>query len=237
MAIRNPARRCPRCLSEGIRELFRIEAGELPGFDEDAAVYTCHACGHEWDSEMTGGRDGAVVYTTSHRDNAAGFFGPLADLYAVVYAEPPYEEGPEQVARFRDGLPEEAERPGFTLVTAAEDFSFIGAAYGWTMPAGSWWQRADTDPPAHLRDVDKLAVMEWIVHPHRRGEGIGSELMRRLLTDRPETYATLASNPRSVARSMYARAGWQQVAGSTLPWDDTHMDLLILPLPAPVEHR
>ncbi|MFF5216068.1 hypothetical protein [Micromonospora sp. NPDC000442] len=39
----------------------------------------------------------------------------LANLYGIVYAEPPYEEGPEEVAGFRNGLPEEARRPGVTL--------------------------------------------------------------------------------------------------------------------------
>lgn len=158
-------------------------------------------------------------------------FDRIADLYATVYAEPPYEEGPEQVARFRGSLPGEAARPGFTMVAAQDSGHLVGAAYGWTMPAGTWWSRADTDPPAHLRDADKLAVMEWIVHPHRRGEGIGAELMRRLLDGRPEPYATLASNPRAAARRMYERAGWEQVGQSAMP-DGTPMDLLLLPLPA-----
>ncbi|SBT55099.1 GNAT family N-acetyltransferase [Micromonospora narathiwatensis] len=153
----------------------------------------------------------------------------LADLYALVYAAPPYQEGPEHVARFRAGLPEEAARPGFTLITAEDDGTLVGAAYGWTMPAGRWWSRANTDPPAEVRDADKIAIMEWIVRPHRRGEGIGAELMRRLLWERPERYATLASDPRSPARAMYARNGWRQVGLSALPWGPS-MDLLVLDL-------
>ncbi|MEU8082187.1 hypothetical protein AB0B57_00925 [Micromonospora sp. NPDC049101] len=62
----------------------------------------------------------ALTYETSHGHDAARFFGPLVDLYECVYAEPPYEEGPDQVARFRDNLPGEAARPGFTFVTVAE---------------------------------------------------------------------------------------------------------------------
>ncbi|MEV0214317.1 GNAT family N-acetyltransferase [Micromonospora sp. NPDC050695] len=179
----------------------------------------------------------AVTFTLRAGATAAPLFPALVDLYALVYAEPPYGEGPEQVAGFADGLPGEAARPGFTLVAADDAGTLVGAAYGWTMPAGRWWTRADREPPAELLNVDKFAVMEWIVHSGRRGEGIGSELMRRLLDGRPEPYATLASNPLAAARRVYERAGWQQVAGSHMP-DGTPMDLLILTLPAtPVQRR
>lgn len=151
----------------------------------------------------------------------------IVDLYAVVYSEPPYEEGPDQVERFRSSLPEEIERPGFSMITADAEDRVMGAAYGWTMGAGSWWSRADRDPPDPIRQVDKFAIMEWIVHPGWRGRGIGSELIRRLLHDRPEKYATLASDPRSQARKMYERAGWRQVARSILPWGPA-MDILVL---------
>ncbi|MFF4874738.1 GNAT family N-acetyltransferase [Micromonospora sp. NPDC000668] len=172
-----------------------------------------------------------VTYTVRAGTAAAPLFSPLVELYALVYAEPPYEEGPEQVSRFADGLPAEATRPGFTLVAAEDDGRLIGAAYGWTMPAGRWWLRSDQDPPADVLVADKLAVMEWIVTPERRGDGVGSGLMVRLLGGRPERYATLASDPRAAARRIYERAGWRQVARSPLP-DGTPMDLLLLDLPA-----
>ncbi|MEH1031618.1 GNAT family N-acetyltransferase [Micromonospora profundi] len=171
-----------------------------------------------------------LSYTAHTGPAASPLFGPLESLYALVYAEPPYNEGPEQVARFREGLPGEAARPGFTLIAADEGGHLIGAAYGWTMPAGTWWSRAEQEPSREVLDADKFAVMEWIVHPERRGEGVGSELMRRLLASRLEHWATLASDPRSPARAMYEQAGWRQVATSVLPWGPP-MDLLVLPLP------
>ncbi|WP_431937071.1 GNAT family N-acetyltransferase [Micromonospora sp. RP3T] len=171
-----------------------------------------------------------LSYTAIAGPAARPLFGPVGDLYALVYAEPPYIEGPAQVARFRESLLEEASRPGFSLIAAEDGRDLIGAAYGWTMPAGTWWSRAEQDPSREMLDVDKFAVMEWIVHPARRGEGVGSELMRRLLADRRERWATLASDPRSAARAMYERAGWKRVATSVLPWGPP-MDLLVLPLP------
>ena len=169
---------------------------------------------------------------TVHRLNGttiAPFIPGLVDLYAIVYAEPPYEEGPEQVEEFRTKLPTEATRAGFAAVIQTEGAAVVAAAYGWTMPAGTWWSRADTEPPVELRNADKLAVMEWIVHPGRRGEGRGALVLQELLDDRQEPWATLASDPRSAARAIYERIGWEQVGTSTLPWGPK-MDLLARPL-------
>jgi hypothetical protein len=56
-------------------------------------------------------------------------------------------------------------------------------------------------------------------------------LIQRLLAGRPERFATLASDPRSSARGMYERAGWQQVAQTNLEWGPA-MDLLVLDMRA-----
>ena len=156
--------------------------------------------------------------------------GPLVDLYAVVYAEPPYCEGPEQVHRFRTSLHEDANRSGFTLVTAIENETLIGATYGWSMPAGKWWSNADQPPRPDVLSAEKFAVMEWIVTPAKRGQGIGGALIRRLLDHRTEQYATLASDPRSDARAIYRKSGWRQVGVTKLSWGP-EMDLLLLDLP------
>ena len=41
-----------------------------------------------------------VAYSSVARDDALRLFDALQNLYAATYAEPPYREGPEQVARF-----------------------------------------------------------------------------------------------------------------------------------------
>lgn len=110
----------------------------------------------------------SVTFDRRRPDELTSVVDALADLYALVYAEPPYLEGTAQVARFRTGLPDEAARPGFRLVLAWEGEELIGAAYGWTMAAGTWWSRAKDEPPAEVRDRDKFAVLEWIVHPRHR---------------------------------------------------------------------
>ncbi|MDI6099341.1 GNAT family N-acetyltransferase [Actinoplanes sp. NEAU-A12] len=152
----------------------------------------------------------------------------LAELYELVYSEAPYKEGPEQVERFRKSFLEEVNRPGFAMITAHDGAGCLtGVAYGWTMPAGSWWSKADHEPSASIHNAEKFAIMEWIVHPSQRRRGVGNELLSRLLRNRPEHYATLASDPRSEARKIYANAGWKKVAQSTLTWGPS-MDLLVL---------
>lgn len=162
-----------------------------------------------------------------HRD----FLEKIAELYSVVYAEPPYREGSEQVARFATVLPEEMKRAGFASVTANDLDRLVGATYGWTMDAGRWFSNADQEPSPEILKGAKFAVMEWIVHPEYRGKGIGRQLLTRLLTNRREPWAVLASDPRSGARGIYARNSWQAVGTSALPWGPA-MDLLALPLTA-----
>ncbi|GIG56016.1 hypothetical protein Lfu02_03880 [Longispora fulva] len=171
--------------------------------------------------------------TLVHLDGPAAveFADDLAALYAVVFGEAPYHEGPDDVARFRAAYPEQTTDPGFALVAALRGETLVGAAFGVTYPAGRWWQRATQGPPAAVTGVDTFAVKEWIVHPDARGGGLGRRLLDALLTDRPEPFATLAANPLAPARQIYHRWGWRHVDTS----DDTGplgvMDFLLLPVP------
>ncbi|WP_246274521.1 N-acetyltransferase [Phytohabitans houttuyneae] len=173
-----------------------------------------------------------LTYALLDGEKARLWLPQLVDLYAVVYAEPPYEEGPEQVAEFAETVPGDLDADGFTLAAAFVNEHLAGAAYGVTMAAGRWWKNTDDEPPAEVRDAAKFAVMEWMVRPANRITGVGRSLIRLLLADRPEPWAVLASDPRSTARSMYERAGWRQVGRSHLSWGPA-MDLLVLPLTSP----
>jgi GNAT superfamily N-acetyltransferase len=163
-------------------------------------------------------------------DAARPLLPAMTDLYATVYPEPPYNEGPDDVARYAETLPGELDQPGFSLAVARDGDRLVGLAYGWTMAAGRWW-RNTPEPPPPFAAKDKFAVLEWQVHPDYRGRRIGSRLMLRLLDGRPERWATLASNPESRARQMYARVGWHKV-GTTKPRHLPEMDLLALDLAA-----
>lgn len=135
----------------------------------------------------------------------------LAEVYRHVFAEPPYNEGDEQVREFIDNYAKQAEQPGFQLVTAREDGRLVGFAYGSAQPPGWWWRYCDTQPAEQLEQAAKFAVFEWAVLADHRGQGIGRALLDLLLTGRPEPWATLTVNPAVNAYRIYQRTGWSQV--------------------------
>lgn len=151
------------------------------------------------------------------------------ELYAAVFAEAPYNEGPEMAEHFRRAFKRETKRPGFVFIAAIEEGELVGMAYGFTMPAGEWWRGADEDPPADVRDAPKLAVMEWAVHPDHRKAGVGRRLMDELLTDRTEPWATLNVNPAAPARDVYRAWGWEP-CGMTRNRAYPDMEVLLLQL-------
>lgn len=152
----------------------------------------------------------------------------VLSLFAEVFAEPPYNEGPEHVEQFRRAFKKETKKPGFTFI-GAEDGVLVGMAYGYTMPPDEWWRRATVEPPEEIKAAPKFTVMEWAVRPDYRGQGIGNRLMDELLVDRAEPWATLNANPEAKARDLYVAAGWEQlgrVENKLFP----DMDVLILDL-------
>jgi ribosomal protein S18 acetylase RimI-like enzyme len=155
----------------------------------------------------------------------------VVDIYREVYKEPPYNEGDDEADIFAGQLREHAHRPGFALVAATTSSDTLcGFAYGLTFAADRWWRNAGEEP-TQTRGAAKFAVMEFAVRSHYRRQHIGSALMSTLLAGRPEPYATLCTNPDSLARIIYRTWGWRQV-GVTHPEHLPPMDVLILPLPA-----
>ncbi|MEQ4304820.1 GNAT family N-acetyltransferase [Plantactinospora sp. B6F1] len=171
----------------------------------------------------------ALVYELLDADQARPLSLELERLYAEVYAEPPYEEGPEHTAQFRRWFRDHCRQSGFSLARAMDGEQLVGVAYGHTMPAGGWMEPRVDDPPGHLLDVPKLTIPEWMVRRPYRGRGVGRRLLAMLLADRPEPCAILASNPAAPARQLYDRMGWQQY-GTIRPKLIPPMDVLVLPL-------
>lgn len=173
-----------------------------------------------------------VAYATLIGAEASAHVGALTHLYAEVYAEPPYSEGPEHVAQFERWIGSEVDNDGFKLVLALVGDDLAGAAYGFTLPPGSWMEPAASPPPPNLNDLPKFNIAEWMVRNKYRGAGIGRQLLDRLLDSRPEPIAILASNPEAPARRIYERWGWQK-RGAIRPRTMPEMDVLVRPITPP----
>ncbi|WP_378730505.1 GNAT family N-acetyltransferase [Nocardia brasiliensis] len=154
----------------------------------------------------------------------------LIDLYAEVFAEPPYYEGPEQVSCFRGLLLDEMDRPGFAVVRAVHHGTLVGMAYGFTIPAEQWWHDAATPPPPAAIGVAKFAIMELAVRQSHRGQGLGRELLDELLRGRTEPIAVLGVDPSTPAYAIYRGWAWRE-AGHTIPKSGRSYALLLTDLP------
>lgn len=170
-----------------------------------------------------------TLVTTDGRD-ALAHRPELAELYAAVFSEPPYNEGAEHVGRFKRWFRRETNQPGFRLVRAFSNDLLVGMAHGFTMPAGEWWDDAVAVVDTEIVDVNKFAVMEWAVASAYRRRGIGTQLMTELLRDRPEPRATLCANPQAPAHDLYLAAGWE-VIGVARPKLIPEMNILTRDLP------
>jgi GNAT superfamily N-acetyltransferase len=154
----------------------------------------------------------------------------LADLYARMYAKPPYNGGPKYSRHaFLSRIKEQMARPGFTLITAREAGALIGFSCGFQMSLYGWWGNATQAPPDVLRAL-KFAVIELLVDGCHRGRGIGGSVIEQLLTDTDEEYATLAARPDAAAHTMYLRWGWNAVGHFTT--GPPNSDVMFLPLPS-----
>ena len=173
---------------------------------------------------------GAVEYRCMSPVEVSEGAVELRAVYAEVFSLPPYNEGPELADEFLERLAEDSRRPGFSLVAACGGGKLLGFAYGYTMPAGEWWDGTDRPAPEQVQAADKLAVIEWAVLPDRRRAGIGRRLLGGLLAGRRERWATLTVVPAADARAVYDRWGWRQV-GSTRPGKMPGMAVMLLEFP------
>lgn len=157
----------------------------------------------------------------------------LTDAYLAGYADDP-DVGHSIYSReaFVERTGRQIQSPGFTLVAARDDDTALqGFSFGLPFQPGHWWGGEHrTTPPGELVHAQKFAVIELVVLPHARGRRLATRLMREVLADRPEPWATLIADQTGHARSIYDRWGWKQV-GTLRPAPDVPpLDVLVLPL-------
>ncbi|MDP8970782.1 MAG: GNAT family N-acetyltransferase [Actinomycetota bacterium] len=148
--------------------------------------------------------------------HAEALIDELVPVYADVYAEPPYLEGPEDVTDFTDTFQtRRLTQTGFRLVTAHTS-ELIGFTFGHTLrPGTGWWRGALTSLPDEFTAEPPgrtFAIIELAVRAPWRRRGVAGMLHDALLEDRPEERATLLVRPEATpAQAAYARWGWRKV--------------------------
>ncbi|MDT0309367.1 GNAT family N-acetyltransferase [Streptomyces sp. DSM 44917] len=162
----------------------------------------------------------------------------LLPLYAEVYAEPPYHEGPEGIADFIHLYHHQArQRPGVRVAFAQDDGQTVGFAFGFRLPADTaWWTGALTPLPPDLTREDgrrTFAVVELGVRKPWRRRGIARRLHAALLEGQPVERATLTVRPEpeaAPARAAYTAWGYRPLT-ATRPWPEAPLyTAMILPL-------
>ncbi|WP_327267211.1 GNAT family N-acetyltransferase (plasmid) [Streptomyces sp. NBC_01232] len=165
-----------------------------------------------------------MEYTTvTETDTAGRELDDLAPVYEAVFAEPPYNEGPRDVAEFLERYQREHKTPGFRLVLARDGGELTGFAYGLPLASTTgWWSGfLDTDLPKEFTREDgqrTFVVMELAVLASWRGRGVGRALHTALLDGVTAERVTLTVRPEAPAATWYEHLDYQLV-GLTQPWD------------------
>lgn len=166
-----------------------------------------------------------VTYERYEGSQAAAQLDAFLPAYEEVYVEPPYSEGPSDVAQFIDHYLAHTKRPGMRLVLAREG-EVVGFTYGFLLPTDTgWWTSVDRPLSADFTREDGTrtwAVIELAVRKPWRRRGIAAGLHAALLEDLDIERVTLTVRPEpeaAPAQSAYAAWGYRTV-GTAHPWED-----------------
>lgn len=176
-----------------------------------------------------------TVYGT---DTSADQRSTVGELYAEVYAEPPYNEGPTEAEDFTSGWPRTIDQRNFRLVVARRAGEPIGFAFGLQLRARTkWWDGALTplsDAITAEHSGRTFAIIEIAVQRPYRQRGVGRLLHSHLTAGLSEERITLLVRPEAPApQSAYRSWGYQPV-GQIRPFPDGPVyDVMIKPLVSP----
>ena len=169
---------------------------------------------------------GEVTYERHEGAQAAAQLDTFLPAYEEVYAEPPYSEGPSDVAQFIEHYLAHTKRPGMRLVLAHDGQEVVGFTYGFLLPAETgWWTSVDRELPDDFVREDGTrtwAIIELAVRKPWRRRGIAAALHAALLEGLRVERVTLTVRPEpeaAPAQSAYATWGYRSV-GVAHPWEE-----------------
>jgi ribosomal protein S18 acetylase RimI-like enzyme len=167
-----------------------------------------------------------AITTVTDPGHTAKLLDDIAPVYEEVYAEPPYHEGPRDVAQFIERYGREHKVKGFRLATARDERGDLSAfAYGLPLSSStSWWDGfLDTTLTDDFTREDgrrTFVIMELAVRAPYRRQGVARALHAALMDGNAAERVTLAVRPEAEpANHLYAALGYELV-GHTRPWDD-----------------
>lgn len=179
-----------------------------------------------------------VTYERFEGTEVVGQLDAFLPAYEEVYADPPYCEGPRDVAEFIERYHWlQAQRPGFRLVLARDDGEVVGFTIGYRLPAETaWWKNLLEPMPEDFTSETgerTFVIAELAVRKPWRRRGIAAELHARLLDGLDVERVTLTMRPEpeaAPAQSAYAAWGYRKV-GRSHPWDEAPVyDAMVLEL-------
>ncbi|MDJ0460433.1 GNAT family N-acetyltransferase [Streptomyces sp. H27-C3] len=166
------------------------------------------------------------MYERYEGEEAAVQLDAFLPAYEEVYAEPPYSEGPSDVAQFIEHYQVHAQRPGMRLIIARDGEDVVGFTYGYFLPPGTgWWTNVDQDLADDFTCEDgrrTWVILELAVRKPWRRRGVAAALHAALLDGLPVQRVTLTLRPEpeaAPAQSAYKAWGYRAV-GTSHPWED-----------------
>ena len=148
----------------------------------------------------------------------------VRDLYAEIYAEPPYNEGPDEAEDFASGWHRTIDQRNFRLVIARRADEPIGFAFGVQLRARTkWWNGALTALPDDITTEHTgrtFAIIELAVRDPYRRRGVGRQLHAHLTAGLSEERITLLVRPEASAPQQAYLSWGYRVVGQIQPFPD-----------------
>jgi ribosomal protein S18 acetylase RimI-like enzyme len=163
-----------------------------------------------------------LTLTIHGADTSVELLSTVAQLYAEIYAEPPYHEGPADVADFISRWSQHLDQRNFRLVVARRADEPIGFAFGFQLHTRTtWWDHALTSLPGEITTEypgRTFAIIEIAVRRPYRQRGVGRLLHTHLTAGLSEERITLAVRPEAPAPQHAYRSWGYHLIGQTQPF-------------------
>lgn len=167
-----------------------------------------------------------MTYERYEGKEAVAQLDTFLSAYEEVYADPPYGEGPSDIAEFIEHYQVHAQRPGMRLVIARDGDEVAGFTYGYLLPSDSqWWANVRAPLPDDFTREDgtrTLVILELAVRKAWRRQGVAATLHALLIDGLAVERVTLTVRPEpeaEAAQLAYAKWGYREV-GLSHPWEE-----------------